>query len=103
MDQTQTTRYVSWFEPLLYFPAFTQKDFHYVHTGPSTKGPPPRNYNYTLVVHNSSLKYNHLYTREKAQSQSKGKKGLQLGDPMITNSLGVLKGSQMIFLTRQRS
>ena len=33
MDQSQTSRYVSRFEPLLYVPAFTQKDFHYVHTG----------------------------------------------------------------------
>ena len=48
---------------MLYSPAFTQKDFHYVHTGPSTKGPPPRNYNSTLGVHYSSLKHNHLYTR----------------------------------------
>ena len=31
--QTQTQRYVSRFEPLLYVPAFTQKDFYYiVHT-----------------------------------------------------------------------
>jgi len=59
VDQTQTTK----FEPLLYVPAFRQKDFHYVHTGPSTKGPPLRNYNSTLGVHYSSLKYNHLYTR----------------------------------------
>ena len=63
MDQTQTLRYVSRFEPLLYVPAFTQKDFHYVHTGSSTKRPSPRNYNSTLGVHYSSLKYNHLYTR----------------------------------------
>ena len=63
MDQSQTSRYVSRFEPLLYVPVFTQKDFHYVHMGPSTKGPPPRNYNFTLGVHYSSLKYNHLYTR----------------------------------------
>ena len=28
VDQTQTTRYVSRFESLLYVPAFTQKDFH---------------------------------------------------------------------------
>ena len=35
----------------------------YIHTGPSTKGPPIRNYNPTLEVHYSSLKYNHLYTR----------------------------------------
>ena len=27
MDQTQATRFVSRFEPLLYVPAFTQKDF----------------------------------------------------------------------------
>ena len=63
MDQTQTIRYVSRFEPLLYVPSFTQKDFYYVYTGPSTKGPPPRNYNFTLGVHYSSLKNNHLYTR----------------------------------------
>ena len=66
-------------------PAFTHKDFHYVHTRPSTKGAPPRNYNSTLGVHNSSLKHNHLYTRGKAQSQSK-EKCLQLCDPMITNN-----------------
>ena len=28
VDQAQTQRYVSRFEPLLYVPAFTQKDFH---------------------------------------------------------------------------
>jgi len=32
VDQTQTPRYVSRFEPLLYVPAFTQKDFHYKST-----------------------------------------------------------------------
>ena len=33
VDQSQTTRYVSRFELLLYVPAFTQKDFYYiVHT-----------------------------------------------------------------------
>ena len=62
MNQIQTPRYVSRFEPLLYVPAFTQKDFHYIHTEPSTKGPPPRNYNSTPGVHNSSLNTN-LYTR----------------------------------------
>ena len=56
-------RYVSRFEPLLYVPAFTQKDFHNVHTGPSIKGTLLRNYNTTLGVHYSSLKHNHLYTR----------------------------------------
>ena len=38
VDQMQTPRYVLRFEPLLYVFAFTQKDFHYVHTGPPTKG-----------------------------------------------------------------
>ena len=38
VDQTQTPRYVSRFEPLLYVPAFTQNDFHYVHIGPPTQG-----------------------------------------------------------------
>ena len=50
-DQMQTSEYILRFEPLLYIPVFTQKDFHYVHIGPSTKGPPPENYN------NTSLKY----------------------------------------------
>ena len=57
MDQTQSRRYVSRFEPLLYVPAFTQKDFYYVHTGLSTKEPSLSNYNSTLGVQNSSLKY----------------------------------------------
>ena len=63
VDQTQTIRYVSRFKPLLYVPAFTQKNFYYVHTGPFTKGPPLRNYNTILRLHYSSLKHNHLYTR----------------------------------------
>ena len=43
MDQTQTPRHVSRFEPLLYVPAFTQKDFYYMSTQdlPYRK-PPPR-------------------------------------------------------------
>ena len=44
-------------------PDLHTEEFHYVHTGPSTKGPPLRNKNTTLRVHNSSLKYNHLYIR----------------------------------------
>ena len=32
------TGYVLRFEPLFYVPAFTQKDFHYVHTGPPVQG-----------------------------------------------------------------
>jgi len=38
VDQTQIPRYVLRFEPLLYIPAFTQNDFHYVHIGPPTQG-----------------------------------------------------------------
>ena len=45
--------------PHLHTEGFSQ----YVHTGPSTKGPPLRNYNSTLGVHYSSLKHNHLYIR----------------------------------------
>ena len=30
VDQSQITRYVSRFEPLLYVPAFTQKDFYFL-------------------------------------------------------------------------
>ena len=63
VDQSQIPRYVSRFEPLLYVPAFTQKDFHYVRTRSSTKGRSPRNYNSTLRVRYSSLKHDHLYTR----------------------------------------
>ena len=32
VDQSQTPRHVSRFEPLLYVPAFTQKDFYYMST-----------------------------------------------------------------------
>ena len=101
MDQTQTTRYVSRFESLLYVPAFTQKDFHYVHTGPFTTGPSPRNYYSTLVVHYSSLnhnhnyiytrgidtkpKLNHLYTRG-IGTKPKQRKDYNLGVSMITNN-----------------
>ena len=41
-------------------------------------------------------------TREGRHKAKAKKKCLQLGDPIITNSLGDLKGSQ-IFLTKQRS
>ena len=37
--QTQTQGYVSRFEPLLNIPAFTQKDFPYVHVGPKAYHP----------------------------------------------------------------
>ena len=85
VDQTQTPRYVSRFELLLYIPAFTQKDLHYVHTGPSTKGRPLKNYNSTHRVHYSSFKYNHLYTRG-IGTKLKQRKDYNLGDQMITNN-----------------
>ena len=51
--------------------AFTQKDFHYVHTGPPTKGTSTEEFPITkLGVHNSSLQHNHLDIRGKAQSQN---------------------------------
>ena len=64
VDQSQTPRYVSRFEPLLYVPAFTQKDFHYiVHTGLPTQGTSTEDLGkYNLGVHNSSLNKYNLYT-----------------------------------------
>ena len=70
---------------MLYVPAFTQKDFHYVHIGLSTKRSPLRNYNSTLRVHYSSLKHNNLYTRG-IVTKPKQRKDYNLGDPMITNN-----------------
>ena len=67
VDQTQTPRFVSRF----YISAFTQKDFHYIHTGPPTQGTSTEKFAITnLGVHNSSLQHNHLYTRGKAQRQN---------------------------------
>ena len=69
VDQTQTPRYVSRFEPLLYIPAFTQKDFHYiVHTGLLTQGIPIEDLGNTTLEYTTPLsnKYN-LYTRGKVQ------------------------------------
>ena len=64
VDQTQTQRYVSRFEHPALRPHLHTEGFSlYVHTGPSTKVPPLKNYNSALRVHNSSLKHNHLYTR----------------------------------------
>ena len=115
MNQTQTIRYVSKFQLLLYVSAFTQKDFHYVHTGPSINGPPLRNYNSTLGVRYSSPKHSHVYTRgictkpklnhlytrgigtkskpnhnhlytRRISTKPKQRKDYNLGDPMIINN-----------------
>ena len=43
VDQTQTPRYISRFEPLLYVPAFTQKDFTMSTQDLLQRESPPRN------------------------------------------------------------
>ena len=80
MDQTQTTRYVSGFEPLLYVLAFTLKDFHYVHTGPSTKGSLLRNYSSTREYTTPLSTQSPLHKRE-----HKAKKKIHLVITKITN------------------
>jgi len=72
VDQTQTLRYISRFEPLLYVPTFTQKDFHYVHTGPSTGTSTEELQLYTESTQLHSLKHKPLHKRW-ALSQSKEK------------------------------
>jgi len=61
------------------------KGFSLIHTGPSTKRLPLRNYNSILGVHYSSLKHNHLYTRG-IGTKPKQRKDYNLGDQMITNN-----------------
>ena len=73
VDQTQIQWYVLRFEPLLYVHAFTQKDFHYVHTGPSTNGPPLRNFNSLPGVHNSSSQIQSPLHKREGTSQSQEK------------------------------
>jgi len=72
VDQSQTQRYVSRFEPLLYIPAFTQKDFHYiVHTGLPTQGTSTEDLGNTTLQYTTPLSNKHnLYTRGKAQQRS---------------------------------
>jgi len=73
VDQTQTTRYVSRFEPLLYVSAFTQKDFHYVHTGPPTKGTSTEEFAITNLEYTTPLSNTTTSTQEvrnKAKTQS---------------------------------
>ena len=59
VDQSQTIRYVSMFEPLLYVPAFTQKDFHYiVHTGLPTQGISTEDFGNTILEYTTPLSTN---------------------------------------------
>ena len=54
---------------MLYVLVFTQKDFHFVHTGPITQATSTEEFASTILgVHNFSLQHNHLYTSDKAQS-----------------------------------
>ena len=74
VDQSQTTRYILMFEPLLYVPAFTQKDFHYnVHTGLPIQGTSTEDLGNTNLEHTTPLSNNNndLYTRGKALSHTR--------------------------------
>ena len=70
-----TPRYVSRFESLLYIPAFTQKDFHYIHTGPPTKGTSTEefaiiNLEYTTPLSNITISTQEARHKVKTQPQS---------------------------------
>ena len=65
VDQTQTPRYVSRFEPLLYVPAFTQKDFHYIaHTGLRTQGTSTKDLGNTTLEYTTPLSTDTTSTQE---------------------------------------
>ena len=64
---------------LLYVPAFTQKDFHYiVHTGLPTQGTSAEDLGNTTLEYTTPLSNKHnLYTRGKAQQQSPFTRGIR--------------------------
>ena len=64
VDQTQTLRYVSRFESLLYVPTYTQKDFHYVHTGSPTKGTSTEEFAITKLEYKTPLFNTTISTQE---------------------------------------
>ena len=65
VDQTQIPRYVLRFEPLLYVPAFTQKDFHYiVHTGLLTQGTSTEDLGNKTLEYTTPLSTNTTSTQE---------------------------------------
>ena len=71
--QTLTQGYVLRFEPLPYVPAFTQKDFHYVHKRPPTKGTFTEefvitNLEYTTPLSNTTTSTQGQGTKPKIQS-----------------------------------
>ena len=61
-SNTNTKKNVLRFELLLYVLTFTQKDFHYVHQRPSTKGLSLRNYN--LQIGSTQLQLSHTSIKE---------------------------------------
>ena len=95
--QTQTQEYVLRFESLLYVPAFTQKDFHYVETGPSTNEPSPRNYK----LQNKEYKTPTLTPLHKRVC-TKQREKYNLVITRITTTLGDLKRSQTKHLSQTR-
>jgi len=65
------------FEPLLYIPAFTQKNFHYVHTGPPTKGTSTEEFAITNLEYTTPLSNTTTSTQEarhKAKTHSPPRK-----------------------------
>ena len=73
-EPNANTRYVSRFEPLLYVPAFTQKDFHYIHTGPPTQGTSTEefaitNLEYTTPLSNVTTSTQEVRHKAKTQPQ----------------------------------
>jgi len=65
VDQSQTPRYVSRFDPLLYVLAFTQKDFHYIgHTGLPTQGTSIEDLGNTIMEYTTPLSKTTTSTQE---------------------------------------
>ena len=88
-ESKETPRYISRFEPLLYVPAFTQKDFHYiVHTGLPTQGTSTEDLGNTNLEYITPLSTNNkLYTRGKAQQLSPHTRGIRhLAKPITITS-----------------
>ena len=89
MDQSQTPRYVSRFESLLYVPAFTQKNFHYMSTQDLPhREPPPRIWQ--IQIRSTQLLYptkQPLHKRQGTTTITSHKRDLALSQTIITSSL----------------
>ena len=97
------------FEPLLYVPAYTEKDLSY-----PLLDLLQRDLHRAITLYNLEKYTAPTYTsaqegaqsplhKRKAQSLALSKEEIKLSDPMITNCLGDLKRSQTNFLTKTRS